>query len=41
MMNMSRTARWILMLFLALAIALALAVLVCETVIAPNSIILP
>jgi len=38
---MSRTARWILMLFLALAIALALAVLVCETVIAPNSIILP
>lgn len=38
---MSRTARWILMLLLALAIALALAVLVCETVIAPNSLILP
>jgi len=38
---MSRTARWMLILFIALAIALTLAVLVCETVIAPNSLIFP
>jgi hypothetical protein len=38
---MSRTARWMMMFFIALAIALTLAVLVCETVIAPNSLIFP
>lgn len=38
---MSRTARGMLILLIALAIAIILAVLVCETVIAPNSLVLP